>query len=279
METSLRQIAVGLSGSDYDNVTSVVVMELAQRTLAKVDMYLIRPMSDDPQLLMSSGFSGNAFRGFIEHSEKIIVEFDKTAHQAFEAAKADFPEVEARYHDPFSNRSRLFSTVVWAADLAVMTHPALVNVHYYKAAVLDAIADSGRPILLLPEGKNLGNFKHMLIVWRSDTRHAQALATSLPILRLADEVTVMSHDDGDFTLPGGDVAGQYLTAHGIKVRNVVIKANERFTRASIDAYCDKNDISMIIMGGGLQSDLVDQYVTDSRHSATQKPLRAILALG
>jgi hypothetical protein len=279
MENTLKQIAVGLSGSKLDKKTSEFVGHLAQRTGASVDAYLIRPMPDDPQLLMTTGFLGDAFRHLVEQAEKTIIEFDQTARQAFENGLASFTDVKAHYHNPHKDISREFATVVWGSDIAVMAHPALVNMQYYKMNVLDAIADSGRPVLLLPEEKKVGDFKHMLVVWRADTRHAQALAAALPVLQLAEEVTLLSHEDEDCITPGGDVAVRYLSAHGVNVNNVVIKGEERFTLSSIDNYCDKHDVSVLVIGGGLQSDLVDSFVSGIGRRASRKPARAILALG
>lgn len=278
MNSALKQIAIGLSGSQLDDATCSVAMRLARSVGTSIDAYLIRPMPDDPQLLMATGFLGDAFKQLAEHAKKTVAEFDQAARQSFEQAVLVNPEVNAHYHSPFKDLSREFATMVWATDLAVMAHPALVNLQYYKTAVLDAIADSGRPVLLLPEQKRLGDFRHMLFVWRADTRHAQALAAALPMLQLADEVTLLSRDDEDDITPGCDVAVKYLRAHDVNVHNVVIRTEERLTPASIDAYCDKHGVSVLVIGGGLQSELIDSFVTGIGRRASRKPARAILAI-
>lgn len=279
MQTTIRQMAIGLSGSKYDAITAHQAMRLAQRIGASLDAYLIRPVPDDPQLLLASGFLGETFQRFVAQAEKTIAEFDQTARASFEIAKADFPTVASHYHNPLKDLAREFATMVWASDLAVMAHPALVNLHYYKTAVLDVLADSARPLLLLPEEKRIGDFKHVLMVWRADTPHARALASALPMLSLADKVTLVSVSDEDYLSPGSEVAMHYLRSHDIQAQDLTLNNDARLTPKLIDAICDERDISLVVVGGGLQSDLIDSFVTGIGRRATRKPARSILAIG
>lgn len=279
MQSSIKQIAIGLSGSKYDSTVMHLAMRLAKRAQASVDAYLIRPVPDDPQLLLASGFLGETFQHFVAQTEKTIAEFDRTARSSFEIAQKDYPLVTARYHNPLKDLAREFATVVWASDMAIMAHPALVNLHYYKTAVLDAIADSGRPLLLLPEDKRIGDFKHALMVWRADTPHAKALASALPMLALADTVTLLSLTDEDYLSPGSEVAVQYLQNHGIKVQDLSLPNDGRLTPKLINAICDEREISLLVIGGGLQSDLIDSFVTGIGRRAAHKPTRPVLAIG
>jgi len=279
MKTELKQLAVGLSGSKFDGMVMHLAIRLAQRTQAGIDAYLIRPVPDDPQLLLASGFLGDTFKMFFEQAEKTIAAFDRTARACFELAKSDHPTVNASYHNPLKDLAREFATAVWAADLAIMAHPALVNLHYYKNAVLDAIADSARPVLLLPEENRIGDFKHVLMLWRADTHHAQALSAALPMLALADKVTILSRTDEDCINPDSEVAMQYLSAHGVNAEAITVDSDTRLTPKVIEALCDERDISLLVIGGGLQSDLIDSFVTGIGRRAARKPTRALLAIG
>ncbi len=279
MNTTIQQIAAGLSGSKFDSAVLQASIRLAKQTSAGIDAYLIRPLPDDPQLLMASGFLGETFQNFVQQAEKTIAEFDQTARASFEQATREQPAISAVYHNPLKDLAREFATVVWSTDLAVMAHPALVNLHYYKTAVLDAIADSARPVLLLPEEKQLGDFKHVLMVWRADTSHAKALADALPMLSLADKVTLLSVTDQAYLSPGSEVAKSFLKHHGIEVNDVTVDEDERLTPKLIDKTCDEINASLLIISGGLQSDLIDSFVTGIGRRATRKPNRAILAIG
>ena len=279
MQSPIKQMSVGLSGSKFDSMVMHLAMRLAQRTQAGIAAYLIRPLPHDPQLLLASGFLGETFKHFVVQAEKTIAEFDRTARTSFEIAQKDFPTVSARYHNPLKDLAREFATVVWSTDLAVMAHPALVNLHYYKTAVLDAIADSARPVLLLPEDKRIGDFKRVLFIWRADTQHASALASAMPMLALADKVTLLSVTDEDYLSPGSEVAMQYLQSHGIDAEDVTLESDTRLTPKSIDAVCDEREISLLVIGGGLQSDLIDSFVTGIGRRAARKPARTILAIG
>lgn len=279
MNTQLKRIAAGLSGSKFDSVVMQACIRLAKDTDAGIDTYLIRPLPDDPQLLMASGFLGETFQSFVQQAEKTIAEFDQTARASFELATRDYPNIDATYHNPLKDLAREYATVVWATDLAVMAHPALVNLHYYKTAVLDAIADSARPVLLLPEDKHLGDLKHVLMVWRADTNHARALANALPLLANADKVTLLSVADEAYLSPGSEVATSFLKHHGIAVQDITVDEEERLAPKFIDRACEEHGASLLVISGGLQSDLIDSFVTGIGRRATRKPNRAILAVG
>jgi hypothetical protein len=279
MPNTIRHIATGLSGSKFDAMVVTQSMRLAKRTEAAVHAYLIRPVPDDPQLLLASGFVGETFQNFFVQAEKTISEFDRTARASFELVQADHPTVSATYHNPLKDLAREFPTVVWGADMAVMAHPALVSLHYYRNAVLDAIAESARPILLLPEEKHIGNLKHVMMIWRADTLHARTLSSALPMLELADQVTLLTVSSEDYAAPSSDVALQYLHNHGVQAQHVNLTDDRRLTPKLIEAQCDAHDVSLVVLGGGLQSDLIDAFVTGGGRQATRKPNRCILAIG
>lgn len=279
MKTELKRLAVGLSGSHYDGLVMTLALRLAQQTEARIDAYLIRPVPDDPQLLLASGFLGETFKKFFQQAEQTIAAFDQTARESFDLTTKDFPAVATNYHNPLKDLSREFSTAVWATDIAIMAHPSLVNLHYYKNAVLDAIADSARPVLLLPEETQVADLSHAMFVWRDDTDHARALSAALPVLSLADRVTVASHHDEDYINSGSDVAIQYLRSHGVEAQDVTVDSDSRLTPKIIEKICVEHKVSLLVIGGGLQSDLIDSFVTGIERRANRKPNRAVLAIG
>jgi len=279
MKSDLKRLAIGLSGSYYDSMVMNSAMRLAQITSAMVDTYLIRPVPDDPQLLLASGFLGETFKTFFEQAEKTITAFDQTARATFDQSTQEFPQIPANYHNPLKDLSREFSTAVWATDLAILAHPSLVNLHYYKNAVLDAIADSARPVLLLPEENKPADLSHALFVWRDDTDHARALTAALPMLSLADRVTVASRRSEEDNATVSSVALQYLKAHGVQANDVAIDSDTSLTPKVIEKLCTEHQASLLVIGGGLQSDLIDSFVTGIERRASRKPNRAVLAIG
>lgn len=279
MSSLFSRIVIGLSGSTFDQTVSELALRLALAHNAKLDAYLIRPVPDDPQVLLMSGYLGDSFKNFFEETEKSIKNFDTAARSEFERSRANYPSVQAIYHNPFKDLAREFATVVWASDIAIMAHPALVNLHFYKAAVLDAIADSARPVLLVPNEKKLGDLKRVMVAWRPDTHHARALASSLPFLKQAEAVTLVSRQDDDYLGTSNDIALQFLEDHGVIASPLTIDDDRRFTPALVDQLCDQHEISLLVIGGGLQSDLMDSMISGIGRRASRKPGRAILAIG
>lgn len=279
MNPLFSRIVIGLSGSTFDQTVSDFALRLALAHDARLDAYLIRPVPDDPQVLLMTGYLGDSFKQFFEETEKAIKGLDAAARSVFETARANYPAVKSLYHNPFKDLAREFATVVWAADIAIMAHPALVNLHFYKSAVLDAIADSARPVLLLPEDKKLAELKRVMLTWRPDTHHARALASALPFLKQAQEVVLVSRQDDDYLGTSNDIALQFLEDHGVGASPLTIDDDRRFTPALVEDLCDQHEISLLVIGGGLQSDLIDSMISGIGRRASRKPRRAILAIG
>lgn len=89
-----------------------------------------------------------------------------------------------------------------------------------------ALFDSGRPVLIVPPGRERHVGKRILIAWDGGASAARAVADALPFLKDAEEVeilTVTGEKDLAGLLPGTDLA-PHLARHGVKVtvRNVAL---------------------------------------------------------
>ncbi len=89
-----------------------------------------------------------------------------------------------------------------------------------------ALFDSGRPVLIVPPGRERYVGKRILIAWDGGASAARAVADALPFLKQAEEVeilTVTGEKDLAGLLPGTDLA-PHLARHGVKVtvRNVAL---------------------------------------------------------
>ncbi|NDE57642.1 MAG: hypothetical protein EBY15_09480 [Gammaproteobacteria bacterium] len=100
MATDIRRILFGMSGVQHDGNNSHFVFELAKLIGAEIQCQLICPIADDPELLLACGFTGNAFRSFIDSVAKTTEELDGMARTALSQSQQSYPGVHFSYEIP-----------------------------------------------------------------------------------------------------------------------------------------------------------------------------------
>ena len=279
MSYALRRILLGLSGGQYDSQTALFVFGLAALPGAKVVCRLIRPMKDDPEVLMASGFTGAAFRHFIDSAERTAMELDAVARLALAQAHERHAGVSFDYRLPSSGDSYEFASQGWGADLVILAHPALMQLQYYRLVVEEAIIHSGRPVLLLPEVLPRDLLANVVFCWRYDSASAAAMAITLPLLRAAGKLTIISLRDSDDREEAVAEPLEYLQAHGVAVDHVLVDLVPRHADQAIDGYCAAIGASLLIVGGVMDSDLEDYVMTGAVRRVKGKPQRPVLIIG
>ena len=115
------------------------------------------------------------------------------------------------------------------------------------------VLESGSPCLVIPYigcRETLG--KRVLLAWNESRESARALKDALPMLKLADKVTVLfikpkSHDEAQTEIQK-EVMRDYLADHGIDATISVCIDSQHNTGDIILAETIDNDIDLIVMG-------------------------------
>ena len=110
--------------------------------------------------------------------------------------------------------------------------------------------ESGVPVLMVPYIGGQLPLKNVMVAWDGSPTASRAVHAALPLLQMAEKVTVMIVETGRRTSgePGADIA-TYLARHGL---NVTIDVVPRPTSGVADAilnYVSDNNIDMVAMGG------------------------------
>jgi nucleotide-binding universal stress UspA family protein len=112
------------------------------------------------------------------------------------------------------------------------------------------VLESGRPVLLIPNGRSSDRVgSRVLVAWNGRREAARAAFDALPLLQRASAVRVVSINEshGDNERPGSDIC-QSLVRHGVKVG-----ASERIAAAvgagpALMAEADAFDADLVVMG-------------------------------
>ncbi|WP_424138703.1 hypothetical protein [Roseomonas chloroacetimidivorans] len=136
---------------------------------------------------------------------------------------------------------------------------------------LDATAGpAGRPVLLVPERTCVLDASRILIAWRDTLQARRAVATALPIMRLAEQVEILAVHG---TTPSGDGAGEglsdvavYLSRHDVRAE-IVRQAPADARRANhITLAAQELGADLIVAGASVVPGIIAAQRSDAAQS-------------
>ena len=176
-------------------------------------------------------------------------------------------ELEAQFRQATRNRA---SFVEWrgaldfparfilkearSADIVVSGgHSPAFSDAFALASPKDLVMQTGRPLLVVPDQADWLDLRSVLVAWKDTAEARRAIADSLPLLRLAKEVTVaeiLEEGDGRPAVERrlGDVAA-WLARHGVASTQRVGEARrEGGTAAALDEIAGSVGAGLIVAG-------------------------------
>jgi nucleotide-binding universal stress UspA family protein len=131
-----------------------------------------------------------------------------------------WPFAEAADDSFIGDRGRVF-------DLIALGRPGSEAQNPRMAPLEEALFESGRPVLIVPPNvpKTIG--RNVLVAWNRSTEQAHTNAFALPILRLADKVTVLTVEGGSTVGPSGEEAALHLRRNGVKATALTVNPGDR----------------------------------------------------
>lgn len=133
-------------------------------------------------------------------------------------------------------------------DFAVMDANA-DRMSFEGAVVEDTLFKSGRPVLLVPEGREAFGLDHVMAAWDGGVPAARALNEALPLLGAAKSVDLVSVAEAGKkdVLPGADVA-PHLARHGIQAALVQLEAARSGAVGALREQAQARPTDLIVMG-------------------------------
>ncbi len=185
-------------------------------------------------------------------------------------AHAERQGLKAEWRCEEGDAAALVSRHARYADLAIVGQRSDATDdarHYYPRIAEEIVLNSGRPVIVVPYiggPETVG--ERVVVAWNGSREAARALNDALPILKLADQVTVLAIDpDGAGRIPGADIAA-HLARHGVRAEATQLPSGglgigDALLSRAADLGCD-----LIVMGAYGHS-RVREYVMGgaSRH--------------
>lgn len=169
------------------------------------------------------------------------------------ARKAGAPTFEKRFVDDAAEEGLALQARY--ADLVVVSQTDLEEPE--ASLVLDlpeaVMLQSPRPVLIIPTAGTFNSVgKHALIAWDGTMEATRAITAALPLLRQAEDVTVVlfnthKRPDAHGEQPGADIA-LYLARHGVKVEVAQERTEIDIGNALLSLAADRGS-DLLVMGG------------------------------
>src|ERR1700735_1453716 len=110
-------------------------------------------------------------------------------------------------HDFVGSRGRVFDIIVLARPGEEWQSPSMVTLE-------SALFESGRPVLIAPPVPPPTLGTHILIAWNRSTEQARTTAFAMPLLRLAERVTICTVEGSTVAGPSGEQMARSLRMNG-----------------------------------------------------------------
>lgn len=156
--------------------------------------------------------------------------------------------------------NRVLASAGPVSDLLVVSRPVRRDGSIARLFLTAALLTSARPVLVLPQAGDAPIGRRICIAWNQSTEAARAVAAALPLLQLAQHVTIVSSGPERRPGPKSSQLGNYLKCWGIKSERVATRGDDD-ARELLAAYragkCDllvmgaysRNRFSQMVFGG------------------------------
>jgi nucleotide-binding universal stress UspA family protein len=247
-----------IPAEDHDAMAAV--LEAARLVALAFDSYMegfaVRPslasyMTVEPvsSLAISGAFEGdtaNQVRGEFES----FMQTHAVPQGAREPAVFSYgwPREEAAEDSFIGSCGRVF-------DLIVLGRPGPQPQNPRMPPLEAALFDSGRPVLVLPPSVPQTLARNVLVAWNGSTEQARTNSFAIPLLRLAEKVTILTVEGGTTPGPSGEEAAGHLRRNGIKATAMTVKSGTRTTGETILDYASSLGCDLLIKSAYTQSRL------------------------
>lgn len=187
-----------------------------------------------------------------------------------EAPSADWREEAGRQNAVVGMLGRAF-------DLIIVERPAKLA-SLAEATLEDALFESGRPVLMAPPVAPPSIGERVLVAWNGSTETARTLAFSMPFLKHAATVQVVSVEGGMTPGPSGEEVAMNLQRHGISAMWRHVNARGRTPGEVFVAEAQAIGADLMVKGAYTQSRLRQLiFGGATRHIIMEATMPVILA--
>jgi|SRR5208282_3186652 len=174
-------------------------------------------------------------------------------------------------HDFVGSHGRVFDVIVLARPGEEWQSPSMVTLE-------SALFESGRPVLIAPPDSPRSLATNVLIAWNRSTEQARTTAFAMPLLRLAERITILTVEGSTVAGPSGVEMARSLKMNGIAAEPITLTAGKRSAGEVILAKAAELGCDLIVKGAYTQSRLRQMiFGGATRHILAHAKLPVLMA--
>ena len=167
------------------------------------------------------------------------------AEQGYELIRRPRATPGALWSERVGSPQRIMGIVGPVSDVIVVSRPSKaggVAEMFLDAALLE----TSTPVLMLPQRGRRRIGKHICIGWDQSPCAARAVSAAIPLLRLADEVTIVTCGAEDRPGPKASQLAAYLGCWGIRARR--LRSRGKAVEPELMDACQETGADLLVAG-------------------------------
>src|SRR5271156_1625881 len=175
-------------------------------------------------------------------------------------------------HDFVGSYGRVFDAIVLARPGDEWQSPSMITLE-------SALFESGRPVLIAPPSSPRSLGTNILVAWNCSTEQARTTAFAMPLLRLAQRITICTVEGATVAGPSGEQMARSLKLNGVNAEPITLKpAGKRNAGETLLAKAGELGCDLIIKGAYTQSRLRQMiFGGTTRHILANAKLPVLMA--
>lgn len=243
---TIRSILAVADGGTTTQATLETAVTAAKRFDAALDVLHVMADVNSVVPVIGEGMSGAMVEQLMAAMAQTIASRAARAREAYQkvsaagGAKLSWREITGREADVVAAVGRL-------TDLIVIGRPS-GEAEAPLAATLDAaLFDTGRPVLVASPTAARVMAGRVALAWNGSAQAARVVAAALPILEVADHVTVLTVGTIDSVATAQDLIA-YLGRHNVSASHESIPPGGASTGAALLAHAEQTRADLLVMG-------------------------------
>lgn len=163
-------------------------------------------------------------------------------------------------------------------DLIVLGRPGREVENPRMPPLEAALFESGKPALIVPKTPPLSIGRQVLVAWNGSTEQAHTNTFAMPLLQMAEQVTVLAVEGHTTDGPSAEQATQHLRRNGVNATALTVKAGTRSTGEIILDHCASLGCDLLVKSAYTQSRLRQMiFGGATRHILANATLPVLMA--
>jgi nucleotide-binding universal stress UspA family protein len=174
---------------------------------------------------------------------------------ALKKSDSDLSELKYKWLSEELENQKYLGDLSRVYNVVIISRPYQELQSASLSSIQTILFDGGRPVMLIPMNKQIDIGREVVISWNCTTESSRAVFAALPILKKANNVTILTVEKVITDGPSGEQVSELLSSHGIDAQPVTISGDEKKIGDAILDFSKSVDADLIVKGAYTQSRL------------------------